>query len=198
MIDYREIYNTFIQVAAYSIGDKLSRTGDTGEFPAVIKARESQRTPEYPFITVNLRDTGNTTRHPLSEYTDTSGNTVVIYHRRMFLTYRVYGDDTQEITSELYSTFSLPSLRDYIQNSLPNTVIKNTLDILTLPILGSTKYIEMSEFQLELLVEESVVDPFSYAIGSVDFGLEVYENEKATTPFFTEDLILPDDNLSNL
>lgn len=77
-------------------------------------------------------------------------------------------------------------------------MIKNTLDILTLPILGSTKYIEMSEFQLELLVEESVVDPFSYAIGSVDFGLEVYENEKATTPFFTEDLILPDDNLSNL
>ena len=101
MIDYREIYNTFIQVASYAVGDKLSRTGETGETPAVIKARESQRTPEYPFITVNLRDTGNTTKHPVSEYTDTSGNTVVIYHRRMFLTYRVYGDDTQEITSAI-------------------------------------------------------------------------------------------------
>ncbi len=169
-IDFDKLYTTFINLAKYIIGDHLSSNEADNNDPTVIRERETSQEVAFHYATVNVTDVGNTHDFEYDDFIEDDGSTTYATEHRVFITYRVYGDNAQPIASKLYDAFRKNSTLKLIETSMPNVSFQKAYEMLSLPIIGSTQYIEQSSFDVELLVSLDINDKFSKTAKNVQLN----------------------------
>lgn len=169
-IDFDKLYTTFINLAKYVVGSHLSSNQYDNNDPTVIRERETSKEVAFHYATVNVTDVGNTHDFEYDDFIEEDGSTTYATEHRVFITYRVYGDDAQPIASKLYDSFRKNTTLKLIESKLPNVSFQKAYGITSLPILGSTQYIEQSSFDIELLVSLDINDEFSKTANNIQLN----------------------------
>lgn len=183
MIDYNQIYRTFIGIARDSVGSELSTSG---AYPSVIRARQTgakTRTgpkPDYPYVTVDIV----TTRRPagwLIEQSMPDENTIRYENvKELLINYTVYGGDSRAISEDLEFFFSTDAILERVRAET-NGQVRTTDDIIEIPQLLSTSYNESSSFNLTFAVTD-VKEITSTDVQEVDYEGDLFRSVEDNDP----------------
>lgn len=156
-LDYDAILDKFILVAQEALPTDLSLVGVNNNIPAVIRARQSGPTPNYPYVTVDVLDTADESGWLGSENINESDGLVYETNKSLLLNYRVYGGNAVSIAQKLHGFFRLDRVLGDITNTLSGSVV--TLDnVNQLPILLADSYLESASFNMTFNITDIFVD----------------------------------------
>lgn len=183
MINYDQVYSTFIGIARDVVGSELSTSGSN---PSVMRARQTGKKtrtgpkPDYPYISVDIL----ATRRPagwLIEQSMPDENT----HRyenvkELLINYTVYGGDSRAIAEDLEFSFSTDQILERVRSETSGQV-RVTEGIIEVPQLLSTSYNESSSFNLTFAITD-VKDVTSTDITEVDYSGNVLRGDEDNNP----------------
>ena len=183
MINYNQVYRTFIQIARDTVGSELS---SSGAHPSVIRARQTgdkTRTgpkPDYPYITVDILSTSRPAGWLVGQSMPDENTIRYENVKELLLNYTVYGGDSRAIAEDLEFYFSTDQILERIRSETTGQV-RTTNPIIEIPQLLSTSYNESSSFTLTFAITD-VKDITSTDITSATYSGEIFRSDEDTTP----------------
>lgn len=183
MIDYYQIYRTFIGIARDTVGSELSTSGS---YPSVIRSRQTGAKtkpgpkPDFPYVTVDILTTGRPGGY-LIEQSMPDDNTIRYENvKEILINYTVFGGNSKAIAEDLEFFFSTDVILERVRSETSGQV-RVTDDIIEIPQLLSTSYSESSSFNLTFAITD-VKDITSTDIKGVEYTGDVFRSDEDTNP----------------
>jgi len=126
MIDFDSILTKFVEVASEVVGSQLSQTDG---FPSIIRSRNNEVKPDYPYIVIDILDVRMEDAWLVEEYVaEGSCATTVDTVYDLLMSYTVYGEDLETLTiaNQLEGFFRFDRVRGDIRNSLSASIVQTS------------------------------------------------------------------------
>ena len=179
-LDIKSITNTFIAIAAKEVGSQLSTIRKSGaDVPAVILARDTQTSPSYPYIVVDIITIDDNGGYLTGEGINDDGDPYFSSHYRLLFQYTVYGPDSLSIAHELKGKFRVDRVLNDVKVGTGGA-LEDVFTVTSLPERLSSRYLEVAAFNLSLSLTDTVVDVETGVIETIDLTGEVLLDEEDT------------------
>jgi hypothetical protein len=186
MIDYNEIYTTFITLVEDQVGDLLATYKGA---PAVLRVRQKTPTKDYPYITVELSNTEDEDGWQRDEYYNDDGHTVHETIKRIMVTFRVYGGGTESsndltalnIANQLHGSFTFNSVREGLRNDIEAGIVM--VDAVRTPFVQlPDRYLETAMFFVMINIIDEQIDTTSTLITEIGLDGEMAPPDDIENP----------------
>jgi hypothetical protein len=189
-VDYLAIKKKFVEIAQSAVGSRLSSTGSpTAPEASVIILRPQGPYPDYPYVTVDILDTVDEQGWLTAIEVDINDNPVYVTYEKMLISLRCYGGDAISIVNDLKKYFIPGVVRDDIRSTLGGSIVE-ILDIDSMPIKLSDKYLESAALNIVFNIVDSYTDTSTGIIDNVDLDGEVFRDDEDIDPY-TTNIIAP-------
>lgn len=177
MIDYSLIQTSVIQIVRDLVGYRLSTLLDENDnsIPAVMKPRQRDVRPDYPYITVDITETNRVLGWNRDLGVDKDGHVWYEADHHLEFTIESYGDGSQSILQELRAKLGFDSVRDRIRTETKGSLLE-TEDIRQVPKLRATDFVDNAFMRLVINVRDRVTDPNSGYFDTIDIGVDSVES----------------------
>ena len=181
MINLDNVWDKFIEVAQSLVGSYLSLSGPLGDEPCVIREGIAGPIPNYPYITVSLTDVSDENGWLINEYV--GENDLIVYEniKTILVNYLCFGGESStesfqkssDIMNILHGSFRFDSVLGDIRMTLNGSVVTLT-SIQSLPVQLKDKILASAGFSVLFNIVDSLEDPNSSIIDTVDLTGEVH------------------------
>lgn len=194
MIDLKAIRTKFKLLAQQQVGSYLAQIGAGNDIPAVVDARPTilngvaQPMPPYPYITVDVVTINDNYNYDSNVFIDSNTDTEIHQmYKTVIVMYRMYGgisssdndDHCYFVMNEFQNKFRLPLIIGDLENTLGLTP-QLTTDLDTIPIQKATYSIDTAAFNVRCEIVDSVEDPDTFIIETVDLDGNVVLQDETT------------------
>ena len=160
MLDRNLIGNAFVGVVKDLIGSRLSTlTNPSGTTPAVVKSREGGYKPDLPYVSVDVANFILPSGWLLHSYFDESNVMTYEVLYEIFVDFKCFGEDSQEILQEFHSFLSIPIITEKIQTDVFGASVQQQGDVINTPDLLSTDFEEGATLTTSFYIIDTIQDP---------------------------------------
>jgi len=187
-LDITAITNTFVDIAAKEVGSQLSTVRKSGaDVPAVILARDTQTTPSYPYIAVDIITIDDSGSWRISQGVNDAGEPWVASYYRILFQYTVYGPDSLSIAHSLKGKFRVDRVLNDVEVGTSGK-IEDVFAVSSLPEKLSSRYLEVAAFNLSLTMTDIVVDVETGLIANINLNGDLTNTDDSTLDL---DVVVP-------
>lgn len=148
MIDQNVVWRSFRDVAAESVGSRLSQLSGNPVIQKPINktGKKPNLEPlEYPYLVIDILDRSEYSPTGFPRLIDENDNTVYRQLERMIISFNCYGHDSQSILHDFHFYFSQDFIRDRIREETGGALLSLS-EPTTATLLLNERHIEVAEF----------------------------------------------------